>query len=214
MQREPPLAVVLARQPGTKESRYAHLLSGEVDAGELSLPRMVAPLSTAADQERISRLEEAVAGLQNEVRVLKEILGSDPSAAGLPPIASLDCAFRRVQQGRALRLIIGDTNITTDAGRQAILRAIARARDWYEQITTGQARTIGQLVGLHRLSPRFIRMHMKLVQLGPQAIETMIRRPHSLPLSLTDLLVAIPMKWGEQLSGDALELSSRTDLPL
>jgi uncharacterized protein YceH (UPF0502 family) len=74
MQREPPLAVVLARQPGTKESRYAHLLSGEVDAGESSLPRMVAPLSTAADQERISRLEETVAGLQNEVRVLKQQL--------------------------------------------------------------------------------------------------------------------------------------------
>src|ERR1700676_5572119 len=30
MQREPPLAKVLARQPGTKESRYAHLLAGDV----------------------------------------------------------------------------------------------------------------------------------------------------------------------------------------
>ena len=72
-----------------------------------------------------------------------------------------------------------------------------------EQITTGQARTIRQLAGLHGLSPRFIRMHMKLVQLGPQAIETMMRRPHSLPLSLTDLLVALPMNWSEQTSGVA-----------
>ena len=99
--------------------------------------------------------------------VVTDILGPDPSAVGLPPIASLDCAFRHVQQGRALRLIIGDTNITTDASRQAILKAIARARRWYEQITTGQARTIAQLAGLHGVSPRFIRMHMKLVQLGP-----------------------------------------------
>ena len=30
MQREPPLVMVLPRQPGTKEARYAHLLSGEV----------------------------------------------------------------------------------------------------------------------------------------------------------------------------------------
>jgi len=29
MERDPPLVAVLARQPGTKESRYAHLLSGE-----------------------------------------------------------------------------------------------------------------------------------------------------------------------------------------
>src|SRR5712691_8892137 len=30
IQRDPPLAMVLPRQPGTKEARYAHLLSGEV----------------------------------------------------------------------------------------------------------------------------------------------------------------------------------------
>src|SRR5712671_7560906 len=31
MKREPPLVKVLPRQPGTKESRYAHLLSGDVE---------------------------------------------------------------------------------------------------------------------------------------------------------------------------------------
>jgi hypothetical protein len=31
MQRDPPLVRVLPRQPGTKESRYKHLLGGEVD---------------------------------------------------------------------------------------------------------------------------------------------------------------------------------------
>jgi len=43
-------------------------------------------------------------------------------------------------------------------------------------------------------------MHMKLVQLGPPAIETMMRRPHLLPLSLTDLLATLPMHWSEQIS--------------
>ena len=32
MKREPPLVKVLPRQPGTKEARYAHLLSGDVEA--------------------------------------------------------------------------------------------------------------------------------------------------------------------------------------
>ena len=74
MQREPPLVVVLPRQPGTKEFRYAHLLSGEMEAGELPLPRMVSPSSSSADDERVSRLEEAVVGLQNEVSELKQQL--------------------------------------------------------------------------------------------------------------------------------------------
>jgi uncharacterized protein YceH (UPF0502 family) len=74
MQREPPLVVVLPRQPGTKEFRYAHLLSGEVEAGGLTLPQMVSPSGSSADKERVSRLEEAVAALQNEVRELKRQL--------------------------------------------------------------------------------------------------------------------------------------------
>ncbi len=72
MQREPPLAAVLPRQPGTKESRYAHLLSGEVETGEFATARMVAPSSSSAEQERVGRLEEAVAALQNEVSELKQ----------------------------------------------------------------------------------------------------------------------------------------------
>ena len=74
MQREPPLSVVLPRQPGTKESRYAHLLSGEVEAGELPAVRVATPPSSSADGERVSRLEEAVAALKDEVGGLKQQL--------------------------------------------------------------------------------------------------------------------------------------------
>src|ERR1039457_5970064 len=74
MQREPPLAAVLPRQPGTKESRYVHLLSGEVEAGEMPATPWASPSSSSADNERVSRLEEAVAALQNEVGELKQQL--------------------------------------------------------------------------------------------------------------------------------------------
>jgi uncharacterized protein YceH (UPF0502 family) len=60
---DPPLAVTLARQPGTKESRYAHLLSGPVNAA-LS-PEAAASASTSPTLlERIEKLEAAVAELQ------------------------------------------------------------------------------------------------------------------------------------------------------
>ena len=74
MQRESPLVVVLPRQPGTKESRYAHLLCGEVEAGELALPRMVSTASSSGETERLSRLDEAVGALQNEVSEIKQQL--------------------------------------------------------------------------------------------------------------------------------------------
>jgi DNA invertase Pin-like site-specific DNA recombinase len=121
--------------------------------------------------------------------------------AHVPLIASIECPFRHISQGRALRLIVGNTNITTEASRQAILKAIARARQWYEQITTGKATNIAQLAATDGVSPRFIRMQMKLVQLSPQSIEKLMTRPESLPLSLNDLLAAIPLEWREQSLG-------------
>ena len=71
MRREPPLAKALGRRPGTKEIRYAHLLSGDVEAWEP--PAETA--SFAADSgssERIAQLEEQLAALRNEVAELKQ----------------------------------------------------------------------------------------------------------------------------------------------
>jgi uncharacterized protein YceH (UPF0502 family) len=71
MRREPPLAKALGRRPGTKEIRYAHLLSGDVEAWEP--PVEGAPASEeAADTGRITQLEEQVAALQREVAELKQ----------------------------------------------------------------------------------------------------------------------------------------------
>jgi uncharacterized protein len=67
MKREPPLVKVLPRQPGTKEARYVHLLSGEVeewDTKSVAEPQL-APGS--ADGERIAHLEKEVAALRNDV---------------------------------------------------------------------------------------------------------------------------------------------------
>ena len=59
MEREPPLAAVLARQPGTKESRYAHLLSGQAEL----LP--IAAAETALAHREAVREEDCKSGLQN-----------------------------------------------------------------------------------------------------------------------------------------------------
>ena len=70
MRRDPPLAKALGRRPGTKEIRYAHLLSGDVEAWEP--PAETASSSYSADAERLIQLEEQVAGLRSEVAELKQ----------------------------------------------------------------------------------------------------------------------------------------------
>ena len=71
MKREPPLVKVLPRQPGTKEARYAHLLSGDVEVSPPDSVVGVAVTSSASSIERIAHLEDQVESLQSEIADLK-----------------------------------------------------------------------------------------------------------------------------------------------
>jgi uncharacterized protein YceH (UPF0502 family) len=71
---EPPLVRRLSRAPGTKEPRWAHLLSGE--------PATAAPAGRAEPERGRSAIEDdledlriRVAALEEELRRLKEQLG-------------------------------------------------------------------------------------------------------------------------------------------
>jgi len=82
--RDPPLARVLPRQPGTKESRYMHLLCGDTkdpgmaDADVARAPSSAYPVTNAAilstDGDRITHLEDEVATLRKEVTDLRQQL--------------------------------------------------------------------------------------------------------------------------------------------
>lgn len=75
MEREPPLVRVLPRQPGTKESRYMHLFSG--DSGILAVieDRSAVPASERSGEgSRLALLEGEVGRLRREMEELKQQL--------------------------------------------------------------------------------------------------------------------------------------------
>ena len=76
MKREPPLVAVLPRQPGTKEARYAHLLSGDVQSAPQDSGVGVAVTIGTNSTERIARLESQVEYLQTEITDLKQQFAS------------------------------------------------------------------------------------------------------------------------------------------
>jgi uncharacterized protein len=86
MQREPPLAAVLPRQPGTKEARYAHLMSGDIDyaapehaaTGSQHMSRS-SPMPDDGPpdsglRDRIAHLEQSVAELKSRIEELTQEL--------------------------------------------------------------------------------------------------------------------------------------------
>jgi len=71
MKREPPLATLLPRQPGTKEARYAHLLSEDAETWTPT-PKTEPDAPPVMGGDRIASLEDQVAELQREVMDLKQ----------------------------------------------------------------------------------------------------------------------------------------------
>jgi uncharacterized protein len=82
MRREPALVKVLPRQPGTKESRYMHLLAGDAaPSTDLALGVAIAPAAgpamgtvhaEAGSGQRIAQLEADVDELRRELETLRQ----------------------------------------------------------------------------------------------------------------------------------------------
>jgi uncharacterized protein YceH (UPF0502 family) len=71
MEREPPLVTVLPRQPGTKESRYAHLLSGPVESIAATVSEVPSQRASSSNDERFERLEAEMDELRRQVDDLR-----------------------------------------------------------------------------------------------------------------------------------------------
>jgi uncharacterized protein YceH (UPF0502 family) len=81
--REEPLVVALARRPGEREGRWAHLLSGAVDdsaAYESARPERASSSGGAAAAGAVEALAGRVEALEAQVARLYELLGEAPGS--------------------------------------------------------------------------------------------------------------------------------------
>ena len=69
-----PFVVKLAREAGRRESRYAHLLSGEVQAAESGAGPDLEVSITRSDHDRLSEIEQQIAALRQEISEIRILL--------------------------------------------------------------------------------------------------------------------------------------------
>jgi site-specific DNA recombinase len=83
----------------------------------------------------------------------------------------------------------------------SLVKAIARARDWYERIVSGEVGTVRQLAQKTRLSSTYVKRMMECATLSPQITEIVLSGKHRPDLTLQELLQNVPLDWPEQLRG-------------
>ena len=108
---------------------------------------------------------------------------------------SLKAPFRQTPHGKALKLVVGNEQTESSASREAIAKAIARSRSWYDLIVQGSASGLLDLARQHGLTHRYVKSIFPLAFLGPEAVEFLLNDRVRPARTLDSLTGRVPMRW-------------------
>jgi site-specific DNA recombinase len=136
-------------------------------------------------------------------KLLATLLGTKsatfaPSRADRPDVLKLTGDFQVLHRGSELRPVAPKNLCFERTPIPSLVKAVARARDWYERIVSGEANTIGQLAQKSGLTRRYVRRILPFAKLSPQITEMILSGNHRADLTLQELLAGIPSDWREQ----------------
>jgi hypothetical protein len=87
------------------------------------------------------------------------------------------------RRGVELRLIVGDHNRSAAIVDLSLLKAVARAHRWFDEISTGKARSLAAIAAREGLTVRYVGRLIRLAFLAPDIVESIVagRQPTLLP---------------------------------
>jgi site-specific DNA recombinase len=140
----------------------------------------------------------------NRANLIATIMGEDirPSEAqptNAKSVLTLVVAFQVNRRGSQIQLSTPDSDST--ANRQpsmSLLKAVARARGWYEQIVNGEISTVRELAQKCNLPRRYVRRILTCAILSPRIIEALLIGQHRRSLTLDETLASVSLDWRKQ----------------
>jgi len=150
------------------------------------------------------RIEIAPAAL----RTLLRLDDADERPHSGPVI--LTAAMEMRCRGSQLKIVIRSGNAADEAKPDmALIKAVARAHDWFEQLATGEVRNVLDIAKEEGLTRPYVSRVMKLAFLAPELVEAILDggQPADLTVDEITLGEAVPAQWEKQ--AEALSGSRR-----
>jgi DNA invertase Pin-like site-specific DNA recombinase len=199
-----PKQVLGALAPSGKRNRggrYAELLNHASDKVS-----SWARSSSGSKESFIRAILQRVVIHRNEVEILirtgtisHQLAGkAAPAPAAGDEVLRLSCPFRHTIRGKEVRLIVGNEKQPAAASTLAIVRAIARARAWRDEIIAGKASGIRDLARNNKLNHSYVKRIYPFASLSPVSIEAILSGTIAADLSLDSLVRRIPLHWAKQ----------------
>jgi DNA invertase Pin-like site-specific DNA recombinase len=98
------------------------------------------------------------------------------------------------------RLIVGDHDRSEGIVDLALLKAIARAHRWFDELSIAKARSLAQIAAREGLNVRYVGRLIRLAFLAPDIVESIIqgRQPAALTAEGLSRRIEIPLEWCAQ----------------
>ena len=136
---------------------------------------------TSALGALVDRVELKSDGIRVSIKLA--IAGAEKPRVQLPDQVAIARSFpmQLKRRGVELRLIVGDHNRSAAIVDLSLLKAVARAHRWFDEISAGKARSLAAIAAREGLAVRYVGRLIRLAFLAPEIVESIVegRQPTS-----------------------------------
>jgi site-specific DNA recombinase len=155
---------------------------------------------TSAIATLVDRVELKSEGIRISIQL--PIAGAEKSRPQLPDQVAIARWFpmQLKRRGVELRLIVGDHNRSAAIVDLSLLKAVARAHRWFDEISTSNARSLAAIAAREGLNVRYVGRLIRLAFLAPDIVESIVegRQPTTLTAEALTRRIELPLSWCAQ----------------
>jgi hypothetical protein len=119
-------------------------------------------------------------------------------AKPIPDTMVIHVPFRVVKRGGRKEMQLPGGAAQARKPDNTLIKALARAFRWKRMLETGEFTTIAELAERERIAAPYLTRTMRLAQLAPDLVESILDGSQPSGLQLEALRSSLPMAWSEQ----------------
>lgn len=119
-------------------------------------------------------------------------------AKAVPETVTVHIPFRLVKRGGRKEMQLPDGASSHRKMDNTLVKALARAFRWQRMLEVGEFTTISELAAHERIAASYLTRTMRLAQLAPDIVETILNGCQQVDLTLEALRKPLPSEWARQ----------------
>ena len=164
-------------------------------AGEWSRRLQSETDSAAALSGLVDKVNLKPGGIELSINLPLPVDGTHGAAAMLPITRFF--AMRMKRRGVEMRLILGGADAPPRKPDAALLKAIARAHRWFEELISARVTSLAAIASREGVTDRYVARLIRLAFIAPKIVEAIAERGELANLKLTPH-VDLPLDWTTQ----------------